>query len=331
MENTNLIKKKTKFGLFSKPEFGVFAALLVLIILFSLTCETFLTSKNILNIIRQISFKGVLAMGMVMVMTCGDIDLSVGATYYLAAAVAAFTMTAGGLPIWLSIVIALALGTLAGLANGALVSYVKLPAFIATLGIQNIVRGSALLLTDGFTITLNKTSVADPGLETFKFMGSGKVFDVIPMMAIVFAVIAVIAYFIYHKTILGFRFRAVGCNRDAAVAAGVNAKAVRIVAFTITGFLAALAGVFMAAFLNNVQANIGDGMELEAIAPCIIGGTSVNGGKGSVIGAIIGCLILGVLGNGLVLLGVSSYVQVVLEGAVIIGAVTLDLVTKKGK
>ena len=324
---------KSKFfgflkNIFSKQEVGIFLGLVLLIIIFSSTSPTFVTTKNILNVIRQVSFIGILSMGMTMVMVCGDIDLSIGAIYYLAAATASYFMVRG-LPIWICIIIGMILGFSAGLINGLLVSFVGLPAFIATLGVMNLARGSALILTKGFTISLSPEFVKDPALNTYKYIASGKIFGVIPMMVIIFIVVAIISYFFFHKTIFGFRFRAVGGNRAAADAAGINTRSIRILAFCINGVLAGMAGILMAGFLNSVQANIGNGMELEAIAACIIGGTSIAGGKGSIIGTAIGVLIMGVLKNGLVLLGVTSYVQVVIAGVVIIGAVSLDLLTKR--
>ncbi len=313
--------------IFARQEVGIFIGLLVLIILFSITSNTFRTPTNILNVIRQIAFNGILAMGMTMVMVCGDIDLSIGSIYFMAAAFSAFFMTLG-VPIWLCVIIGLSLATLSGYINGVLVSYVGLPAFIATLGMMGVCRGAALILTNGFTIEITSMHVKDPGLESFKYIAAGKISGIIPMMVIIFIIVAIISYFIFHRTIFGFRCRAVGGNRGAADAAGIKTKSVRIIAFTIMGFLSGMAGILMSAFLNNVQANTGNGMEMNAIAACIIGGTSISGGKGSIIGAVIGCLILGVLNNGLVLIGVTTYLQVLVTGLVIIGSVSLDLLTK---
>jgi len=283
-----------------------------------------------LNIIRQISFVGILAMGMTMVLTCGDIDLSVGAVYYMSAVAMSACLVAGA-PIWLAITVGMLLGLGSGALNGFLVTQIGLPSFIGTLGTTNIIRGAALVATNGFAIALNSNTVRDPGLETFKWAASGQAFDFIPMMAIFLAIIAVIAFIIYHKTLLGFHFRAVGSSSDAAIAAGINTKSVRMTAFIICGPLASFGGIMMAAFLTNIQASIGSGMELSVIAPCIIGGTSISGGKGSIVGTIVGCLIVGVLSNGLILLGVSSWWQVVIQGIIIVGAVAFDLMTQKGK
>lgn len=324
-ENSSLKNMSKK--IFAKQETGIFLVLVVLIGIFLIASKTFGTPTNLLNVIRQIAFNGILAMGMTMVIVNGDIDLSIGSIYYMSAAFSAYFMTLG-VPIWVCVILGLSLGVFAGYINGALVSYVGLPAFIATLGMMNVYRGAALMLTNGFTVEMTSMHIKDPGLESFKWIASGKLFGVIPMMAIIFVIVAVIAYFIFHRTIFGFRCRAVGGNRGAAEAAGINTKTVRIAAFTIMGFLSGMAGILMSAFLNNVQANIGSGMEMNAIAACIIGGTSIAGGKGSIIGAAIGCLILGVLSNGLVLIGVTTYLQVLVSGVVIIGSVSLDMLTK---
>ena len=199
---------------------------------------------------------------------------------------------------------------------------------IVTLGMMNIARGAALVLSNARVISLSKRTVTAPGLERLLFLGQGRIFG-IPVVSLIFILIVIISHLVYTKTILGFRMRAVGGNDAAAKAAGINQNLIKIVAFAITGALGALAGVLNLAFLANVQGTTGNGLELDVIAAVIIGGTSLSGGEGTIIGTLIGVLIMGVLKNGIVLLGVSPFFQMLIIGIVIISAVAIDMWSRK--
>ncbi len=307
----------------STREIGVFAALVLLVIFFSITSPYFLKVNNLLNIIRQISLLGIISMGMTMVIVSGEIDLSVGAVYGAAAIVCGMIITNGG-PIWLGIVSALLTGFFFGALNGVLSTYGRIPALIVTLGMMNIARGSVLVLSGARVISLSSRTVSAEGLDSFLFLGQGKIFQ-IPIISIIFILTVIIANIIYSKTLLGFRMRAVGGNKSAARAAGINQKFIKIAAFSLTGLLCAIGGILNLSSLANVQGTTGSGLELDVISAVIIGGTSLNGGEGTILGTFIGVLIMGVLKNGIILLGVSPFLQMLIIGIVIIAAVAIDM------
>ncbi len=315
-------------ALFKVREMGIFAGLVILVIVFSISTPVFLTLDNWMNIIRQVSILGILAVGMTMVIVSGEIDLSVGSVYGLSV-VAMSVMMTHGVPIWASIVAGLAIGTAAGLVNGLLVTVLRVPALIVTLGMLNMARGAAMIINRGMVVPLIPRLIKDPALETYIFLGRGQLFDTIPMMIFGLLIVLVIGYVVFQKNIIGYRMRAVGGNSEAARVSGINVRLVKIIAFAILGFLAAFGGAINSAFLGNVQSTAGTGLELDVIAATILGGASLNGGEGTIVGTLIGVLLLGVLRNGLVLLGVSPFVQMVLIGAVLIGAVALDMWSRR--
>ncbi len=326
-ENVALGKKKIKWIGKGNREFGVLAALIVLIALFSCTSPYFLKINNLLNIIRQISLLGIIAMGMTMVIVCAEIDLSVGAIYGAAATVCGLMLT-HGCSVVFSIIAAMVVGVFFGVLNGVLTTYGKIPALIVTLGMMNVARGASLILSNARVISLSKRTVETTGLQDFLYLGQGRIYQ-IPIISIIFIVVVIAANLIYSKTIMGFRMRAVGGNELAAKAAGINKNLTKIIAFAITGFVCAIAGVLNLSFLANVQGTTGTGLELDVIAAVIIGGTSLSGGEGTIIGTLIGVLIMGVLKNGIILLGVSPFFQMLIIGIVIIAAVAFDMWSRK--
>ncbi|MDR0363039.1 MAG: ABC transporter permease [Planctomycetota bacterium] len=313
--------------LFNLRELGVTLALVLIIILFSILSPYFFNVPNFINIVRQVSLLGIIAMGMTMVIVCGEIDLSVGSIYG-AAGIFTGVMMVSGLPVLLSVLIGLLAGVLFGVANGLLVTFVRIPAMIVTLGMMNMARGLALIVSGGRVVNISPRTVKADGLDLFLFMGQRRIGEV-PVMSIVFVISVLVTYFLYNHTLLGFRMRAVGGSRAAARASGINDKLVKIAAFGIVGLLAAIAGQLNISFLGNVQGTTGQGMELNSIAAVIIGGTSLSGGEGTILGTLIGVLIMGVLNNGIVLLGVSPFWQMTIIGAVIVGAVAIDKWTRK--
>lgn len=308
-------------------EAGVLMALLLLIVFFSITSPFFFRINNLINIVRQVALLGIIAMGMTMIIVSGEIDLSVGAIYGAAAIVCGMVLTNGG-AVFMAILAALGTGLFFGLLNGVLSTYGKIPALIVTLGMMNIARGAALVLCNARVISLSKRTVSTDGLELFLFLGQGKLFG-IPVISIIFIAVVIIANIIYSKTLLGFRMRAVGGNKYAAKAAGLNQNFIKIAAFSITGILCAVAGILNISFLANVQGTTGTGLELDVIAAVIIGGTSLTGGEGTIIGTLIGVLIMGVLKNGIILLGISPFLQMLIIGIVIIVAVAIDMWSRK--
>ena len=306
-------------------ETGVFLALTVLCLFLSIATDGFLTSTNLLNVGRQVSLLGIMAVGMTFVLISGEVDLSVGSIYAFSGLATGMLIIAG----W-ALAPALCAGLLAGMAigliNGLLSTYGRLPSLIATLGMLSIVRGTALILTGGQPVTVNVRNGAQPEvLQAFGFMGQGYLFGVIPMQLVFFAVIAAVAGLVLSRSNFGFRVFAVGGSAKAARVSGISVPSVKIWAFVIMGLLAAVAGILGLAFLPSSQAGrTGLGLELDVIAATIVGGASLSGGEGTILGTILGVLIIGVMRNGLVLMGVSPFVQEVMIGLVIIIAVGID-------
>lgn len=312
-------------GLLRARETGVFLALVVLCLFLTFATDGFLTSVNLLNVGRQISLLGIMAVGMTFVLISGEVDLSVGSNYALSGLATGMLIIAG----W-GLVPALCVGLLTGmtigLINGVLSTYGRLPSLIATLGMLSVVRGSALILTNGQPVTVNVRNGADPGvLEIFSFIGQGYLFGIVPMQLVFFILIAALAWVVLSCTNFGFRVFAVGGSAKAARVSGISINSVKIWAFVLMGALAAFAGILSLAFLPSGQAGrTGLGLELDVIAATIVGGASLSGGEGTILGTILGVLIIGVMRNGLVLMGVNPFVQELMIGLVIIIAVGID-------
>ncbi len=311
--------------LVARKELGVFLALVVMCVFLSLATSNFLSSLNLLNVGRQVSLLGIMAVGMAFGLISGEIDLSVGSTYALSGLSSGMLIVMGWglLP---AVAAGLVIGVCIGLVNGVLSTYGRLPSLIATLGMMSIVRGVALLMTGGQPVTVNTRNGAIPEvLDRFEFMGQGYLFGIVPMQLVFFIVIAVIGWLLLSGTAFGFRVFAVGGSAKAARVSGINAERVKLWSFVIMGVLAALAGILSMAFLPSGQAGrTGLGLELDVIAAVVVGGASLSGGVGTVLGTVLGVLIIGVLRNGLVLLGVSPFTQEVMIGLVIIIAVAID-------
>ncbi len=306
-------------------ESGVFIALFALCVFLSVASDSFLTPLNLFNVGRQVSLLGIMAVGMTFVLISGEVDLSVGSNYAFSGLVTGILIIAG----W-ALTPALCVGILAGaaigLVNGTLSTYGRLPSLIATLGMLSIVRGAALILTNGQPVTVNIHNGARPDvLSAFEFMGQGYLFGVVPMQLVFFAAVAAVAWFVLSSTNFGFRVFAVGGSAKAARVAGIDVYRVKIWAFMLMGALAAFAGILSLAFLPSGQAGrTGLGLELDVIAATIVGGSSLSGGEGTIPGTILGVLIIGVMRNGLVLMGFSPFVQELMIGLVIIIAVGID-------
>jgi ribose transport system permease protein len=311
-------------------EAGVLVALVVLCLFLSIATDGFLTSTNLLNIGRQISLLGIMAVGMTFVLIAGEVDLSVGSTYAFSGLATGMLIIAGWalLP---ALTGGLLTGAAIGLINGVLSTYGRLPSLIATLGMLSVVRGAALILTNGEPVTVNVRKGALPEVaDAFSFMGQGYLFGVVPMQLVFFVIIAAIAWIVLSYTIFGFRVLAVGGSAKAARGSGIHVNSVKIWAFVLMGILAAFAGILGLAFLPSGQAGrTGLGLELDVIAATIVGGSSLSGGEGTILGTILGVLIIGVMRNGLVLMGVSPFVQELMIGLVIIIAVGIDKWTSR--
>lgn len=295
---------------------GVYLTLVVLVVIFSLLSSNFLTAGNMINLFRQIAINGLIAIGMTMVITTGGIDLSVGSILGLTAMVSAYLMVTGVPPI-IAVLVCLALGALLGLINGFIIAQYKLQAFIVTLATMTTFRGLTYVISDGKPIS----NISDSAL--FSFIGKGDILG-IPIPIFIFFIAFGIAYVVLNKTVFGRNVYATGGNETAAKLSGVDVKKTHIMVYVISGFLAALAGLILISRLNSAQPTLGDGYELDAVAAVVIGGTSLAGGRGRISGTLIGILILGVISNGLNIIGVSSFYQEIVKGLIILVAVFLD-------
>ncbi|HLV10796.1 MAG TPA: ABC transporter permease [Halanaerobiales bacterium] len=301
-------------------ELGALTGLILLCVIMTIASPYFLTLTNIMNIFRQSSLIGIVAAGMTLIIITAGIDLSVGSVLSLASCITAGFMVDFGFSVWLAILAGLILGSLLGLINGLLITKIPLPPFIATLGIMGVARGLAFVYTGGAPI------YSLP--EGFRFLGEGMIGPV-PFPVILMLAIYAIFFIILNKTKLGRYCFAIGGNEEAATLSGIQTHKYKAMAYLLTGFLAALAGMVLAARLDAATSVAGDGFELDVIAAVVIGGTSLSGGQGGIIGSLIGALIMGVVKNGLNLLLVSSHWQRVILGLIILAAVTVDVLRKK--
>ena len=275
----------------------------------------FLTWPNLINVLRQISINGILAIGVTYVLLTGGVDLSLGSLVALTGVTAACVAHPGPFAVVAPVGMGIAVGAFCGTVNGFIITKGRIAPFIATLGMMTVARGLALVLSQGKPVS--NLSV------DFTQMGRGSVFG-FPIPVLVFLFVAVLSILFLKNMRLGRYIYAIGGNETAALVSGIPVRAVKIMAYTICGALAGLAGVVLTSRITTGQPNAGIGYELDAIAAAVIGGTSLSGGIGGVAGTILGALLMGVINNGLDLLNVSSYYQAMVKGLIIVGAVWLD-------
>lgn len=312
------MKKENKF-LKNKPLIG----LIIFGVIVSILNPRFLSSANLLNILRQTSINAIIAAGMTFVILTGGIDLSVGSILAICGAVSA-SMLAGGVNGYIVLIVTLILGTILGAISGSFISYGKLQAFITTLVAMTLLRGATLVFTNGKPISMGFGDNA----MLFDTIGGGYLFG-IPVPIYIMVVVFVICNYILKNTKFGRYVFAVGGNEEATKLSGINVEKLKVKVYAISGGLAALAGIIITSRLGSAQPTAGTGYELDAIAAVVLGGTSLSGGVGSISGTITGALIIGVLGNALNLLDVSSYYQMMIKALVILAAVLIDRKTNK--
>ena len=294
--------------------YGIFVGFFIIIVALSILSPFFLRPRNILNIIRQTSIHGIMAVGMTFVILTAGIDLSVGSILAFTGILSARFEHAGW-PVFLIMVVALFIGACLGLLNGVVITKGKVTPFVVTLGMMSIVRGLALIYSKGYPISGFGSS--------FRFIGAGYVFG-IPIPIIIFIITVIIAYIVLEQTRLGRYIYAIGGNEETVKLSGINADLYKTIAYVLSGLTAALGAVVLTARLNAGEPIAGTGYELDVIASVVIGGTSLMGGRGSVWGTLIGALLIGTINNGMNLLGISSYYQLVVKGTIIIVAVLMD-------
>jgi ribose transport system permease protein len=303
-------------------EIGVVGSFILICILLSIFTEHFAEVGNLLAVMRQASYYGMMAIGMVFVIAQGDIDLSVGSLYNLVTMTLAFACQ-NGMPVSLVIPLGLLMGAFFGFINGALSIMLKIPMIIVTLGTTTIFGGLSLVVGAGSSLS------KFPKDNWFFNTLSGKLFGVIPASVVLMLVLGVIGYILFNHTSYGRYTCAIGANKQAAKFAGINIELYRLITMTFSGICCGIAGIGIFGFLKAADPSVGKGAEMMAISAAIIGGASLSGGAGSIIGALAGALIIAVIRNGMVLLGVNVYWQGVVTGATIILAVALDYIIKR--
>jgi len=310
------VNTQNKFKDFLVRYAAQLAFLVGLIIILSIVTTTFMTKRNIVNVMRQISATAYMSCAMTMILITGGIDLSVGAIVALAGMVCCFTAEAG-VPFIFCALGALACGLLVGLFNGVMISSTTLPPFIVTYSVCSIVRGIVYLITNAQSVRLTN--------EAFLNFGNGVLLDGwLPYPVLYLVLVVFVTWLILERSKLGRKMFAIGGSEKAAKYAGINVRRVRLFIYVASGLLAALAGLVITSRNSSMQAQVAEGIEMDCIAAVVLGGTSMAGGLGSIWGTLIGALIIGVINNGLNLMGVSSFWQFVVRGCIILLAVYLD-------
>ena len=301
-------------------KYGIAVILIALCTTMYFVSPAFGTTRNLVSVLLQVSINGILALGMTFVITAGGIDLSIGSIIALTSVVSGYYITAHD-SVGLAVAMSLGVSVVVGLFNGFFVARFNMFPFVVTLASQMIIRGCAYIVADGKSFTLSSTG--------FRTIGAGKFLAdtpyPVPYPIIIFLCMGVVSYILLHTMKFGRYIYAVGGNMKAANAAGVNVQWVRMMSFVIMSVFTCVAGIVLSSRVNAGQPNLGIAYETDAIAACVIGGTSLNGGIGTIPGTAIGILIIGVINNGMNLLSISSYYQNVVKGSIIIGAVLLDM------
>jgi len=321
------LKKQKGYG-YSKERmsllFQTYRMLLIALgmaIILTIVSPSFLTVNNLRNVALQISINGILAAGMTMIIITGGIDLSVGSILAIAGVVAGRILVVNSQNIVLPILIALVIGMLLGLLNSLFITYGNMPPFIVTLAIMGITRGFALIFTAGYPIW----DLPD----SYIMIGNGRLFNVIPVPFIIMIVVMIITSLFLKYSVLGRNLYAIGSNVEAAKLSGINVKKSLMTAYTISGLLAAVAGIILSARMRIAEPMAGSGYELDAITATVIGGTAMTGGEGTIWGTFLGVIIMGIIRNGLILLDVSSFWQQVAIGFLLLMAVLIDCLKRK--
>lgn len=308
-----------------------FVALILVLAYFSVMAPNFLSAANAVIVSKHVALNAFLAIGMTFVIITGGIDLSVGSIVGLCAMVAGWLVLDGvdlgiGYTVWFNTVeivgITLAVGIGVGLVNGLLITRLNVAPFIATLGTLYIARGAALLSSDGRTFP-NLSGTEEMGTASFPFIGSGNLLG-LPVMIWLLVIVALGAHYVSRRTPLGRHIYAVGGNERGAALSGVKVERVKLFVYAFSGFCAALVGIIIASQLQAAHPATGETFELNAIAAAVLGGTSMSGGRGRIFGTIIGAFVIGILSDGLIMMGVSSFWQTVIKGVVIVLAVVID-------
>jgi ribose transport system permease protein len=305
-----------------KPKLGILFGLFLMCAALSYLSPAFLTTSNLINVLRQVSTNANLAFGMTLAILIGGIDLSVGPVLAISGTLTAGLIAMSGLPVWLAVFIGLSCGTGIGLFNGFVIARTGIAPFIVTLATMQIARGMAYVYTGGNPVSCY--------VDSFNHIGGGRL-GFVPLPVLYTAVAFLAMCFLLYRTRFGRYVYALGGNRNAAVYSGININRVQILVYGLIGFLAAASGVVLCARMYSGQPTIGNGFELDAIAAVVLGGTSFSGGSGTLGGTLLGVFVIGILNNGLNLLNINSFWQLVIKGVVILLAVYVDILKKRGR
>ncbi|MCE5255989.1 MAG: ABC transporter permease [Spirochaetaceae bacterium] len=313
----------------ARQKIFAFSSLIILMIAFSLASPNFFKADNLIAIMLATAVTGVLAVGITFVIITGGIDLSIGTLMTFCSVMTAKAITVWHLPILVGLLVAILTGMTFGCLSGILIAKLKLPPFIATLGVNMLTKGLSLIVAQSKPIYFSDYPV-------FSQISMGSVFGFIkdfqiPNAVLIFFIVAIVSSIILNKTSFGRYTFAIGSNEEAVRLSGVNSDRWKIGAYVLCGAIAGIAGILIASRLNSAQPALGQGYETDAIAACVIGGTSMSGGEGTILGTIIGAFIITVLTNGLRILNVPQEWQIVITGLIIIGAVYLDTLRRKKK
>ncbi len=321
--------QKEAGGRFSgaQQKIWAFASLIVLLVAFSIASPNFMQTSNILAILQATSVNGILAVAATLVIITGGIDLSVGTLMTFTAVIAGVVLTYWGMPLPVGVLAAIGIGACCGLTSGTIIAKMKVPPFIATLGMMLILKGLSLVMSGTRPIYFNDTP-SFPMISTGSFVGDIFPSLPIPNGVIILFIVAGIASYILGRTVLGRYCFALGSNEEAARLSGVNVDAWKMAIYALSGAICGIAGLVIASRLNSAQPALGQGYELEAIAAVVIGGTSLSGGRGTILGTVIGALIMSVLLNGLRILSIPQEWQTVVTGSIIIAAVYADMIRR---
>ncbi len=302
------------FKIYNK--YGVVILLMALIIVFWIINPVFMTMQNDINILKQISIMGIMAVGMTFVLLTGGIDLSMGATISLVCISISLLVARRGVPVPLAMMFGLCAAALVGFINGVVIAKIKVPPLIMTLGMSTFLGGFNYTICGGLPVY---------GLPSaLKKAGQYNVFGAIPILAIIMLLMLMAGMFVLNKTYTGRYFYAIGSNEEAAKLSGINTDRIRIMAYTLAGLMVGVAGILMLGRIGSGQPSAGDGYEMDVLTACVLGGVSLSGGKGKVSNAFFGILIIGVLSNGMAIAGLGPFPQKMVKGLVLILAVVLD-------
>lgn len=301
---------------------GLLVALVILFLLLAQFAPNFLTPRNLFNVLRAVAINGMIACAMTFVIISGDIDVSVGSAVAWASSLLGVLAVKQGLPVGFAVLIVLVSGMIVHSLAGLIRVRFAIPAFVVTLTMYMSYKGLAKVITQAYPIT--------PFPDSFSFWGQGYILKIIPVPAVLMLVTVGIFYFLSTRTVFGRSVYSVGGNEEASRLSGIPVPRTRILIFAITGLMAALGGVIVSSRIMAGAYNVGEGLEFEVIAAVVIGGTSLAGGSGSMIGTFLGVLFIGLLANGMTLIGVDPYWQEVARGLIVLGAVLVSVIRKPG-